>query len=111
MDVQARAVAVGDSARSLLPVPHHRLRLERSSGLAHSSTLPWTILDNYHHSHLPIELASMSAEKEITLRESSNTAPRTKPPPKPSAIPVPFVYNPSDDGTDENLLILLHGLG
>ncbi|EJF60353.1 hypothetical protein DICSQDRAFT_147998 [Dichomitus squalens LYAD-421 SS1] len=26
-------------------------------------------------------------------------------------IPVPFVYNPSDDGTDENLLILLHGLG
>ncbi|KAI0713042.1 hypothetical protein C8T65DRAFT_707898 [Cerioporus squamosus] len=54
----------------------------------------------------------MASEKEITLREpSSSTTPRTKPPPKSSAIPVPFVYNPSDDGTDENLLILLHGLG
>ncbi|RPD58608.1 hypothetical protein L226DRAFT_466458 [Lentinus tigrinus ALCF2SS1-7] len=53
----------------------------------------------------------MASEKEITLRESSNATPRTKTPPKSSAIPVPFVYNPSDDGTDENLLILLHGLG
>jgi len=26
-------------------------------------------------------------------------------------IPVPFSYTPSDDGVDENLLILLHGLG
>ncbi|TFK83627.1 hypothetical protein K466DRAFT_567709 [Polyporus arcularius HHB13444] len=53
----------------------------------------------------------MASEKEITLRESSDTTPRTKTPPRSSAIPVPFVYNPSDDGTDENLLILLHGLG
>ena len=53
----------------------------------------------------------MSAEKEITLYESSDIAPRTRPLPKPSAIPVPFVYNPSDDGKDEILLILLHGLG
>ncbi|KAI1795241.1 hypothetical protein LXA43DRAFT_1108146 [Ganoderma leucocontextum] len=53
----------------------------------------------------------MSAEKEITLRDSSNTTRKTKPPPKTSAIPVPFVYHPSDDGTDENLLVLLHGLG
>lgn len=37
--------------------------------------------------------------------------PRKKPAPKASAIPVPFAYAPSDDGTDENLLILLHGLG
>ncbi|KAI0753778.1 hypothetical protein C8Q74DRAFT_1211068 [Fomes fomentarius] len=53
----------------------------------------------------------MSGEKEITLHESRNATPRVKTPPKSSAIPVPFVYNPSGDGTDENLLILLHGLG
>ncbi|KAJ6591020.1 hypothetical protein DFH09DRAFT_907985 [Mycena vulgaris] len=38
-------------------------------------------------------------------------APRVKPPPSTTAIPVPFSYAPSDDGTDENLLILLHGDG
>ena len=32
-------------------------------------------------------------------------------PPNKNAIPVPFSYNPSEDGVDENLLILLHGLG
>ncbi|PCH37400.1 hypothetical protein WOLCODRAFT_84130 [Wolfiporia cocos MD-104 SS10] len=48
---------------------------------------------------------------DIHLRASSDSAPRTKEPPKSSSIPVPFTYNPSDDGTDENLLILLHGLG
>jgi hypothetical protein len=37
--------------------------------------------------------------------------PRVKVPPQPSSVPVPFSYTPSDDGTDENLLILLHGLG
>ncbi|CDO76512.1 hypothetical protein BN946_scf184712.g2 [Trametes cinnabarina] len=52
----------------------------------------------------------MSDEKEITIREST-TVPRVKPVPKSSGVPVPFVYHPSDDGTDENLLILLHGLG
>ena len=53
----------------------------------------------------------MSTDKEFVVRESSSTAPRTKKAPKLSAIPVPFVYDASDDGTDENLLILLHGLG
>ncbi|KAI0351173.1 hypothetical protein OH77DRAFT_951781 [Trametes cingulata] len=53
----------------------------------------------------------MSGEQEIAIRESTNTTPRVKTAPKSSAIPVPFTYNPSDDGTDENLLILLHGLG
>lgn len=55
---------------------------------------------------------------EITLREVSSTTdsqslPRVKNPPRkgPNGISVPFVYTPSDDGTDENLLILLHGLG
>lgn len=35
----------------------------------------------------------------------------THSPPRESAIPVPFSYTSSDDGVDENLLILLHGLG
>ncbi|KAI9513425.1 hypothetical protein F5148DRAFT_971789 [Russula earlei] len=39
------------------------------------------------------------------------TRPRIKPPPQPSAISAPFSYSPSDDGTDEDLLVLLHGLG
>ena len=48
--------------------------------------------------------------REIQLKES-NTSPRVKPAPTEKGIGVPFIYNPSDDGTDENLLILLHGLG
>lgn len=53
-------------------------------------------------------------ESEITLRETSTltgTSPRVKNPPKKNSINVPFIYTPSDDGTDENLLVLLHGLG
>ena len=47
-----------------------------------------------------------------TLDDSDDRRPpRIKPPPQSSAIPAPFSYSPSDDGTDENLLILLHGLG
>lgn len=42
---------------------------------------------------------------------ASNALPRVKPRPSTSKIPVPFFYCPSDDGTDENILILLHGLG
>ncbi|KAI0317979.1 hypothetical protein OF83DRAFT_1057625 [Amylostereum chailletii] len=41
----------------------------------------------------------------------SSSGPRAKPHPKSTAIGVPFTYSPSDDGTDENLLLLLHGLG
>ncbi|KAF8635578.1 hypothetical protein AX15_000228 [Amanita polypyramis BW_CC] len=50
---------------------------------------------------------------EIHLRETSEAEelPKVKPEPKSSGISVPFVYIPSDDGTDENLLIILHGLG
>ncbi|KAH9947820.1 hypothetical protein B0H21DRAFT_302068 [Amylocystis lapponica] len=49
---------------------------------------------------------------DIHIRESATTSrPRTKPPPKAHHVHVPYAYNPSDDGTDENLLILLHGLG
>jgi len=49
----------------------------------------------------------------LVVRESalSSSGPRVKPPPKTNAISVPFEYTPSDDGTDENLLILFHGLG
>ncbi|PBK69732.1 hypothetical protein ARMSODRAFT_143707 [Armillaria solidipes] len=42
---------------------------------------------------------------------ASNALPRVKSRPSASKIPVPFFYCPSDDGTDENILILLHGLG
>ncbi|GJE93167.1 hypothetical protein PsYK624_093260 [Phanerochaete sordida] len=53
------------------------------------------------------------AEKDIAIREaaSTNTSPKVKAPPSEKATTVPFDYCPSDDGTDENLLILLHGLG
>lgn len=57
-------------------------------------------------------------EKELHIRESEPASreadiPRVKPSPKSGLgkIPVPFEYIPSDDGTDENLLVLLHGLG
>jgi hypothetical protein len=46
---------------------------------------------------------------ELHLREAETG--RVKRPPQSTAIPAPFDYSPSDDGTDENLLILLHGLG
>lgn len=53
------------------------------------------------------------AENELHVQESitSPEVDRAKPLPKPTAIAVPFFYAPSDDGADENLLILLHGLG
>ncbi|PAV16181.1 phospholipase carboxylesterase [Pyrrhoderma noxium] len=50
-------------------------------------------------------------ELHIKSASGSKPTPRVKTPPAADAIPVPFVYSPSDDGTDENLLILLHGLG
>ncbi|KAI0922696.1 hypothetical protein AcV5_009598 [Taiwanofungus camphoratus] len=48
---------------------------------------------------------------DLHIHESYNINPRTKKPPQVSSIPVPFTYSASDDGTDENLLVLLHGLG
>jgi len=49
---------------------------------------------------------------DLQVQEATGShSPKTKPSPKATSIPVPFTYNPSDDGTDENLLILLHGLG
>jgi hypothetical protein len=39
------------------------------------------------------------------------SSPRQKELPQRKKIPVPYEYVGSDDGTDENLLILLHGLG
>ncbi|KAH0831157.1 alpha/beta-hydrolase [Lanmaoa asiatica] len=55
----------------------------------------------------------MSDSDIVHLHGSSSvtSSPRTKPAPKPSKIPLIFSYTPSDDGTDENLLVLLHGLG
>ena len=51
---------------------------------------------------------------EFHILEAASTSasvPKVKPPPKTSKIPSQFFYGPSDDGTDENLLIFLHGLG
>lgn len=47
--------------------------------------------------------------EEIHLK--ADLRPRTKATPQENEIPTPFFYAPSDDGTDEQLLILLHGLG
>lgn len=51
--------------------------------------------------------------KEIAVRPTTqeDESPKNKPRPKSGAIPFEFTYFPSDDGVDENLLILLHGLG
>ena len=48
-----------------------------------------------------------SADIDAQIRRS----PRTKPAPNASALSIPFTYAPSPDGVDENLLVLLHGLG
>jgi hypothetical protein len=42
---------------------------------------------------------------------STKGVPRVKPAPMAGKMPVKFSYSPSWDGIDENLLILLHGLG
>jgi hypothetical protein len=50
---------------------------------------------------------------DIHLLESipATSTARVKRAPTQSGLLVPFSYTPSDDGTDENILILLHGLG
>ncbi|KIK99537.1 hypothetical protein PAXRUDRAFT_822613 [Paxillus rubicundulus Ve08.2h10] len=50
---------------------------------------------------------------DIYLRATDPVAssPHRKPAPSSSGIPLTFSYAPSSDGTDENILILLHGLG
>ncbi|KAG6829032.1 hypothetical protein H0H87_012819 [Tephrocybe sp. NHM501043] len=47
----------------------------------------------------------------IHIQETYDVSPRVKKALSKADIPVPFSYFPSDDGTDENLLLLLHGLG
>ena len=60
-----------------------------------------------HHTMSAIDLHL----REASTLSSEPAPPKRKPAPKKSKIPVPFTYTSSDDGTDENLLILLHGLG
>lgn len=43
--------------------------------------------------------------------EERKPEPRVKQAPTRKGLGTPFVYHHSADGTDENLLILLHGLG
>ncbi|KAG0704137.1 hypothetical protein DFH29DRAFT_393054 [Suillus ampliporus] len=52
-----------------------------------------------------------SPSTDIHLAAASALSSRVKPAPQTSSIRTKFFYSPSDDGTDENLLILLHGLG
>ncbi|KZT22268.1 hypothetical protein NEOLEDRAFT_1138164 [Neolentinus lepideus HHB14362 ss-1] len=59
---------------------------------------------------------SRSEPIDLHIQESSPTSqvqqsPKTKPPPSKSSVKVQFCYAHSDDGTDENLLIFMHGLG
>ncbi|THH28518.1 hypothetical protein EUX98_g5673 [Antrodiella citrinella] len=55
---------------------------------------------------------SNSGSDPLVVREGAAApSPRVKLPPQANVVNVPFDYTPSDDGTDENLLILLHGLG
>jgi len=49
--------------------------------------------------------------QHLNVRSPSDETSTTHGPPRERAILVPFSYTPSDDGVDENLLILLHGLG
>ena len=49
--------------------------------------------------------------QHLNVRSPPDETTVTHSPPRESAIPVPFSYAQSDDGVDENLLILLHGLG
>ncbi|KAJ3985834.1 hypothetical protein F5890DRAFT_1564612 [Lentinula detonsa] len=48
---------------------------------------------------------------QVHLREPGPSQSSDRVKKSPSTIPLPFSYTPSDDGTDENLLVLLHGLG
>jgi hypothetical protein len=86
---------------NLLPKADFRLTLNSGSSVQVPNNVEFEL--ETHPS------ARMSTD--IHLHEQSDSRPRTKIAPKPSSIPTPFFYLPSEDGTDENLLILLHGLG
>ncbi|KAF8497583.1 hypothetical protein F5888DRAFT_299855 [Russula emetica] len=55
--------------------------------------------------------ATLDSDDDVDIGSTRRSRPRIKPPPQSSVISAPFSYLPSDDGTDENILILLHGLG
>lgn len=50
-------------------------------------------------------MQSINVEKASTAIKNKAT------PPNPKKVKIQFEYNPSQDGIDHNLLILLHGLG
>lgn len=62
--------------------------------------------------HIAVDATDLfSMETPLTVRPlPEDASPRTKPVPQ-VCTPLDFAYLPSDDGTDENLLILFHGLG
>ncbi|KZW02903.1 hypothetical protein EXIGLDRAFT_713813 [Exidia glandulosa HHB12029] len=54
---------------------------------------------------------SASSTSVDLVVHASDSEPRVKQAPTRKGLGTPFVYNPSSDGTDENLVVLLHGLG
>lgn len=44
-------------------------------------------------------------------RGSGSTKKQKRTGPEIKKVPVEFTFNPSEDGVNENLLVLLHGLG
>jgi hypothetical protein len=67
---------------------------------------PELALRSYHGT-----LLQTMSEPELVLSPATDASlPRTKRVPDASVLQA-HAYAPSDDGTDENLLILLHGLG
>lgn len=99
--MQSRPVWLYLRARLTCPVSQQRLlTLEVEPG--HNTGISLSFLSTL----------IVGAMSEYHVRESSeSTSPKVKKAPQSSSIPTPFTYFPSDDGTDENLLILLHGLG
>ncbi|KAH7341929.1 hypothetical protein B0J17DRAFT_567561 [Rhizoctonia solani] len=54
----------------------------------------------------------MAEERVLSVAPSIvDPVPRTKTHPTRAGLGLEFVYTPSDDGVDENVLIVLHGLG
>jgi hypothetical protein len=56
-----------------------------------------------------MEETNLTVGPEATSSES--IAPKNKLTPQNGKMPLRFVYHPSPDGLEENLLIMLHGLG
>ncbi len=55
-----------------------------------------------------MEVTELTVGPELA---TSVQPPKVKPAPEPKSLPIQSIYSKSEDGIDENLLIMLHGLG